>query len=112
APTNSSGSAMRASGALMLLRCSDGQCFDASVSNAPGKIAFTRTFGANASARPTVSAFKPALAHVYGSSRHDGMSEPTVPTLVIEPPSPSYIRVPTRAPSRKGPLRVTPCTLS
>ena len=33
-----------------------------SVANAPGRMQFTRTFGASASAKPIVNAFKPALA--------------------------------------------------
>jgi len=48
-----------------------------SVANAPGRIALTRTVGAKASAMPTVSAFKPALAQAYGSSFASASENPT-----------------------------------
>src|SRR6185312_14827105 len=59
----------------------------ASVRKGPGRTAFTRTLGAYASARPTVSALRPALAHAYGSSLTLAISEPAVPMLTMDPPS-------------------------
>ena len=47
---------------------------------------FTRTVGANVSASPIVSTFSPALAHAYASSRTLAKIDPTVLTLMIEPP--------------------------
>ena len=73
---------------------------------------FTRTFGASASASPTVNAFRPAFAAAYGSSLTLASNEPIVLTLMIEPDPASYIRLPTRDPSRNGPFRFTPTVLS
>ena len=83
-----------------------------SVSKAPGSTRLARTFGAQAPARPSVIAFKPALAIAYGRSDHSGRHDPAVETLMIEPPSPSAMRVPMSAHSRNGPLALTACTLS
>ena len=41
-----------------------------------------------------------------------GRMEPVVDTLMMDPPSPAAIRVPTSVVRRKGPLRLTPITLS
>ena len=83
-----------------------------SVANAPGRMQLTRTFGASASANPTVNALSPAFAHAYGSSATLASSEPIVLTLMIDPDPASYIRLPTSEPSRNGPFRFTPTVLS
>src|SRR5436190_600621 len=83
-----------------------------SVSNGPGRMQFTRTFGANASANPTVNAFRPAFAQAYGNSITLAISEPTVLTLMIEPEPASYMRLPTSEPRRNGPFKLTPTVLS
>ena len=41
-----------------------------------------------------------------------GCTAPTLQMLMIEPPPPAAIRVPTSALSRNGPLRLTASTLS
>src|SRR5690349_10603073 len=87
APTHSSGRPMRPNGTIAPDFISGVHALVMSVSTGPGRIAFTRTVGAYASARPTVSALSPALAHAYGSSFVLASSEPTVPTLMIDPPS-------------------------
>ena len=48
----------------------------------------------------------------YGRSSGAGRMAATLLTLMIEPPSPATMRAPTRAVSRKGPLRLTATTLS
>ena len=83
-----------------------------SVANAPGRIAFTRTVGANVSASPTVKALSPALAHAYGSSFALAISEPIVPTLMIDPPPASRMCVAASVANRNGPLRFTASVLS
>src|SRR5436190_15575574 len=83
-----------------------------SVSNGPGRMQWTRPFGASASANPTVNALSPALAHAYGSSITLAINEPTVLMLMMEPEPASYIRLPTSEPSRNGPFRFTPTVLS
>ena len=83
-----------------------------SVSYGPGSTVFARTFGFHAPARPRVSAFSPAFAIVYGRSLWSGRHDPAVLTLMIEPPSPSYMREPISDASRNGPLAFTACVLS
>ena len=63
-PTRSAGWPARPRGTASLARRSRscGQALAMSVSTAPGRIAFTRTRGPKASASPTVSALRPALA--------------------------------------------------
>ena len=73
---------------------------------------FTRTFGANARAKPTVMLFTPAFAAPYGIVFAPGLCDAVLETKMIEPPSPAAMRVPTSAVSRNGPLRLTSSTLS
>ena len=76
-------------------------------------IAFTRTDGPNVCAKPTVRALRPALAAAYGQDRRPrAHGARRCEMLMIEPPAPAAIRVPTSAVSRNGPLRLTPSTLS
>ena len=56
--------------------------------------------------------FKPAFAAPYGMLSVWGRTAPRLDTLMIDPPSPSLMRVPTSAHSRKGPFRFTACTES
>ena len=75
-------------------------------------IALTRTDGPNVCAKPTVRALRPAFAAAYGRIAGRGRTAPALEMLMIEPPVPAAIRVPTSAVSRNGPLRFTPMTLS
>ncbi len=75
-------------------------------------IPLERTVGPNDTAKPSVSAFSPALAAAYGRSPIVGCSAPMLLMLMIEPPSAACICSPTSAPRRNGPLRLTPMTLS
>ena len=72
----------------------------------------TRTFGPNALARPSVRVLSPALAAAYGRYSGSGRIAAIEETLMIAPPSPAAIFVPTSAASRNGPLRLIASTLS
>jgi hypothetical protein len=71
-----------------------------------------RLAGAYASARPTVSALRPALAQAYGSSLTLATSEPAVPTLMIDPPPWAAMCVAASTARRNGPFRFTARVLS
>ena len=102
-PSGTNGTAAPSGGAHPLLM---------SVRNGPGRIALTRTLGAKASASPTVSAFRPALAHAYGSSPTLAVRDAVVPMLMMEPPSWPAICAAARTASRNGPFRLTASVLS
>ena len=71
-----------------------------------------RTVGPNALASPSDMATRPALAAAYGTYPGRGLIAAVLEMLMIEPPSPLAIRVPTSAPSRNGPFRLTAIVLS
>src|SRR5215470_2453992 len=83
-----------------------------SVRNGPAWMQFTRTLGPKACAKAMVRAFRPALAAAYGVSTGVGRTAAMLLTLMIEPPAPAAIRVPTSAERRKGPFKLTLSTLS
>src|SRR3954468_21249659 len=86
--------------------------FEMSVKNGPATMQFTRTRGPYANANQPVIELRPAFAAPYGSDVGDGFSDAVLETLMIEPPSPFAMRLPTSADSRNGPFRFSPTTLS
>src|SRR4029077_112117 len=86
--------------------------FDMSVRNGPATMQLTRTFGPYANANDRVIELSPAFAAPYGSDVGDGFSDAVLEMLMIEPPSPFAIRLPTSADRRNGPLKFSPTTLS
>ena len=80
--------------------------------NGPGVMQFTRTLGANAFANEMVRLFNPALAVPYGTSVGLGRREAVLDTIMMLPPLPLAILVPTTLERRNGPLRLTAMTLS
>src|SRR3546814_9102980 len=97
---------------LVFSRAPAGQASAMSVRNGPAEIVFTRTVGPNSLENAVVSAFRAALEAAYVPKSGSGQSAPDDDTLMIEPPSPATMRWPTSAESRKGPLKLTPTTLS
>src|SRR5258708_15243591 len=83
-----------------------------SVRKGPAMMQLTRTLGPKACANASVSALRPAFAAAYGVSSGVGRIAAMLLTLMIDPPSPAAMRVPTLAIRRNGPLRLTPSTLS
>src|SRR5262245_450506 len=57
-----------------------------SVTKVPGMMQLTRTFGPKAWAKATVMALSPAFAAAYGTMSPLGRIEPTLLTLMIDPP--------------------------
>src|SRR5207245_5953664 len=86
--------------------------FEMSVRNGPAIIQFTRTLGPYACAKAMVKALRPALAAPYGVSIGVGRTAAMLLMLMIEPPAPPAMRLPTSADNRNGPLRFTASTLS
>ena len=105
---------MRRIGLVSLTRSTvpGAQCLVTSVWNGPGITVFTRTFGLYAPAKPSVSALRPAFAIAYGRSNVFGRCDPAVLTLMIEPPSPSNMRLPNNEPRRNGPRAFSAWVLS
>ena len=112
-PTRSAGWPARPSGtsAPTLPSRSGVQALAMSVSTAPGKIAFALTFGPKAWASPRVSGLRPG----FGAGVEEGGTGPQRADRadVDDAAAPGLGHpVPTSRPSRKGPLRFTPWTLS
>src|SRR5262249_11162821 len=115
APTISFGSPPRfiaSRGAWNLRNASMSHAFEMSVRNGPATMQFTRTFGPYANANERVIELSPAFAAPYGSDVGDGFNDAVLEILMIEPPSPFAMRLPTSADNRNGPLKLSPTTLS
>ena len=81
--------------------------------NGPAMMQFTRTFGPKACAKAIGHRVQPGLRRgVRGLTSASAGSRRCCDTLMIEPPSPAAMRVPTSAESRNGPFRFTSSTLS